>query len=150
MSSESELPSKPSTSKTYSGSCHCGANTFTVPISPPLEDPETTVLNCNCSICAKNGSLLVFVPAASINWIKGNFLPSSPSPISSSQSMSLPSIAPHSSRPSPPLCLDLLSLPVAYFTLRRSHTPNPLRLQQKDRKPLLLPDLRQLIRSRNG
>ncbi|RDI77260.1 hypothetical protein Vi05172_g12768 [Venturia inaequalis] len=67
----SSSPPPSTTSKTYSGSCHCRTNTFTVPISPPLEDPSTTVLNCNCSICAKNGSLLVFVPAASINWIKG-------------------------------------------------------------------------------
>lgn len=86
-------------SNTYSGSCHCGANTYTVPISPPLEDPETTVLNCNCSICAKNGSLLVFVPAASINWIKGVFPPllsyllSPPTPLFSSPS-SLPPISP--------------------------------------------------------
>jgi len=58
-------------SKTYTGGCHCGANTFSVPISPPLEDPETKVVSCNCSICDKNGYLLSFVPASSVTWTKG-------------------------------------------------------------------------------
>ncbi|KAF2433487.1 glutathione-dependent formaldehyde-activating enzyme [Tothia fuscella] len=58
-------------SKSYNGSCHCGSNTFSVTISPPLENPEQKVLSCNCSICTQNGYLLTFVPAANITWSKG-------------------------------------------------------------------------------
>ena len=40
----------------YKGSCHCGKVAFEV-------DGEITgVMDCNCSICARKGSLLWFVP----------------------------------------------------------------------------------------
>jgi len=61
----------PKPTKTYTGSCHCGANAFSVPVSPPLEDPEATVLSCNCTICTKSAYLLTFVPASSVTWTKG-------------------------------------------------------------------------------
>jgi hypothetical protein len=40
----------------YKGSCHCGRVAFEV------EGELTRVMECNCSICARKGSLLWFVP----------------------------------------------------------------------------------------
>jgi hypothetical protein len=40
----------------YKGSCHCGKIAFEV------EGDLTQVIDCNCSICTKKGSLLWFVP----------------------------------------------------------------------------------------
>ena len=40
----------------YKGSCHCGRIAFTV------EGDLKQVMECNCSLCAKRGSLLWFVP----------------------------------------------------------------------------------------
>ena len=40
----------------YQGSCHCGRVAFEV------EGEVTGVMDCNCSICARKGSLLWFVP----------------------------------------------------------------------------------------
>jgi len=42
----------------YSGSCHCGAVTFTVEGEPPAG-----AMSCNCSHCQRKGFLLSFVPA---------------------------------------------------------------------------------------
>jgi hypothetical protein len=42
----------------YSGSCHCGAITFTVDGDPPAQ-----AISCNCSHCRRKGFLLTFVPA---------------------------------------------------------------------------------------
>lgn len=41
----------------HEGGCHCGYITYSMKLSPPLE--EYTVLNCNCSICRRAGYLLV-------------------------------------------------------------------------------------------
>ena len=50
----------------YEGSCHCGAVRFRV------EAPEEiTVLECNCSICAKSGYLHLIVPASRFVLLKG-------------------------------------------------------------------------------
>ena len=43
---------------THKGGCHCGRITFEV------ERDITEVLACNCSLCAKRGGLLHFVPAS--------------------------------------------------------------------------------------
>lgn len=43
-------------SKTYAGGCHCGKVRYEV-----VTD-LATVISCNCSICAKRGWLLTFVP----------------------------------------------------------------------------------------
>ena len=43
---------------TYSGSCHCRRITF------EIDADISKVVECNCSICSKRGSLLAFVPAA--------------------------------------------------------------------------------------
>ena len=40
----------------YKGSCHCGEIAFEV------EGELTQVVDCNCSICSRKGSLLWFVP----------------------------------------------------------------------------------------
>jgi hypothetical protein len=40
----------------YKGSCHCGHIAFEV------EGELTQVMDCNCSICSRKGSLLWFVP----------------------------------------------------------------------------------------
>lgn len=40
----------------YKGSCHCGQIAFEV------EGDLTEVMDCNCSICSRKGSLLWFVP----------------------------------------------------------------------------------------
>ncbi|MGH8692686.1 MAG: GFA family protein, partial [Burkholderiales bacterium] len=42
--------------QTCKGSCHCGRIAFEVEGSPE------EVLECNCSICSRKGSLLWFVP----------------------------------------------------------------------------------------
>ena len=42
----------------YSGSCHCGAVTFTVAADAPGE-----AMTCNCSHCSRKGFVLTFVPA---------------------------------------------------------------------------------------
>jgi hypothetical protein len=44
----------------YRGSCHCGRIGFAV------EGELAQVMECNCSICTKRGSLLWFVPRASL------------------------------------------------------------------------------------
>jgi hypothetical protein len=45
---------------TYTGSCHCGNIRFEV--SGDID----SALACNCSICSRKGSLLWFVPRASL------------------------------------------------------------------------------------
>lgn len=42
----------------YTGSCHCGAVTFTVAADAPTE-----AMCCNCSNCSRKGFALTFVPA---------------------------------------------------------------------------------------
>ena len=44
--------------ETRRGGCHCGAVRYTVEL-----DREASALSCNCSMCAKAGTLLSFVPA---------------------------------------------------------------------------------------
>lgn len=45
----------------YQGSCHCGNIAFTVEGELPAE-----VMSCNCSLCQRKGSLMWFVPRASL------------------------------------------------------------------------------------
>ena len=45
---------------TYTGSCHCGIVSFEV------DGEIDSGLACNCSICSRRGSLLWFVPRASV------------------------------------------------------------------------------------
>ncbi|CAI6337174.1 unnamed protein product [Periconia digitata] len=45
----------------YRASCHCGLIQYSVVLSPPLHDIQSWVVECNCSICARNGYLNVYV-----------------------------------------------------------------------------------------
>ena len=49
----------------HTGSCHCGAVRYRVTMK--LEN----LITCNCSICARTGSILGFVPAASFELLQG-------------------------------------------------------------------------------
>jgi hypothetical protein len=45
----------------YAGSCHCGDIAFAV------EAEIDSLLECNCSICSRKGSLLFFVPRGKLD-----------------------------------------------------------------------------------
>lgn len=51
--------------KTYQGGCHCGAVRFRI------EADLSTVYACNCSICAREGWRLAFVPEAQFQLLSG-------------------------------------------------------------------------------
>lgn len=58
-SPKTSLPAfDPNNAQTYRASCHCATVQYTVLLSPPL--PEWKVISCNCSICTRNGYLLVY------------------------------------------------------------------------------------------
>lgn len=50
---------------TYTGGCHCGAVRFEV-----KADLSQTI-TCNCSMCAKTGSILAFAPAETFELVSG-------------------------------------------------------------------------------
>lgn len=50
----------------YSGSCHCGAVTFSVQAPEHLEADR-----CNCSICSKTGFLHLIVPRSAFTLLTG-------------------------------------------------------------------------------
>lgn len=52
--------------KTYEGSCHCGAVTYRVEMAPPDK-----AYACNCSMCSRAGWLLAFVPSEKFTLISG-------------------------------------------------------------------------------
>jgi hypothetical protein len=52
----------------YRASCHCGAVTFTVGISS-LSDQK--VKRCDCSICRRNGYLLIYPKRYDVNFQTG-------------------------------------------------------------------------------
>ena len=66
-----------SCSETYNGHCHCGTVQYKVTLSPPLhpKEPEPNarwkVVRCNCSICTRNGYLLVQPFTKSVEFTKG-------------------------------------------------------------------------------
>ncbi|KAH6637894.1 Mss4-like protein [Boeremia exigua] len=51
-------PFNASHTSTHPASCHCGAVQYTVTLSPPLTQQK--VGSCNCTICTKNGYLLLY------------------------------------------------------------------------------------------
>lgn len=55
-----------SEAKTYEGSCHCGAVRYQVDLA------LGPVVSCNCSICTRAGTLLVFVPADAFQVLSGS------------------------------------------------------------------------------
>jgi hypothetical protein len=52
--------------KTYEGSCHCGAVRYEVTMPPPSK-----AFACNCSICSRAGWLLAFTPATTFRLLTG-------------------------------------------------------------------------------
>lgn len=59
----------PADAQTYNAVCHCGTVQYTVGLSPPLERQK--VVECNCSICSRNGYLLVYPLREQVNVFKG-------------------------------------------------------------------------------
>jgi hypothetical protein len=55
-----------SEAKTHAGGCHCGKVRYEVKL-----DLGNPVIGCNCSMCAKVGSLLSFVPAGDFKLLSG-------------------------------------------------------------------------------
>ena len=51
----------------HEGGCHCGAVRYTVEI-----DPTADAMTCNCSMCARAGTLLQFVTPAQFKLVKGD------------------------------------------------------------------------------
>ncbi|KAF2187726.1 glutathione-dependent formaldehyde-activating enzyme [Zopfia rhizophila CBS 207.26] len=70
--SSGNTPESSKPSQTYTASCHCGRFKYHVTHSPPLSDPEASVTNCNCSICSRNGYLLIYVPESFVQFEKGS------------------------------------------------------------------------------
>jgi len=48
----------------YDGNCHCGAVKYTVECSALDQGHE--VSSCNCSICSRNGYLLIYCPKSDV------------------------------------------------------------------------------------
>jgi hypothetical protein len=48
----------PTDTETYNATCHCGSIQYTVTLSPPLN--RHPIVSCDCTICTKNGYLLVY------------------------------------------------------------------------------------------
>lgn len=57
----------------YTGGCHCGAVRFRFkgPLLTRQPGYHIPVKNCNCSICGKNGYLLIFPAREDIEWLNG-------------------------------------------------------------------------------
>ena len=53
-------------SETRQGGCHCGAVRYAVEL-----DRSAKALSCNCSMCGRAGTLLVFVPASRFHLERG-------------------------------------------------------------------------------
>ena len=51
--------------KKYTGGCHCGDVRYEVTM------PLSEVMQCNCSICSKTGTLLAFAPADQFRLLSG-------------------------------------------------------------------------------
>ncbi|KAH3908888.1 hypothetical protein HBH56_165030 [Parastagonospora nodorum] len=59
-------------SQTYTASCHCAAFTYTITTSPPLSHPSARISQCNCSICVKNGYLMIYPANTSVTFLTGS------------------------------------------------------------------------------
>jgi hypothetical protein len=56
---------------THKANCHCGAVRYTVTLPQPF--PEYKINQCNCSICEKNGYLLVYPIRRDLVFTQGMF-----------------------------------------------------------------------------
>ncbi|XP_014555653.1 hypothetical protein COCVIDRAFT_38691 [Bipolaris victoriae FI3] len=65
------LPSPSAPTASYTASCHCGAFTYTVTTSPPLNASDAVIKQCNCSICARNGYMFIYVANERVVFEKG-------------------------------------------------------------------------------
>jgi hypothetical protein len=73
MSSNQTTLAPPSeTSAIYTASCHCAAFIYTITTSPPLSCPSARISQCNCSICIKNGYLMIYPPNSAVTFVKGS------------------------------------------------------------------------------
>lgn len=54
--------------ETYKANCHCGQIKFAVTL-PDIK--TTTILRCNCSVCIKNGYLLVYPKKEDVQFVCG-------------------------------------------------------------------------------
>jgi hypothetical protein len=52
--------------ETCRGGCHCGKVRYEV-----MLDLSKPVISCNCSMCGRSGTLLMFVPAAELTLLSG-------------------------------------------------------------------------------
>ena len=52
--------------KEYVGGCHCGKVRYEVTL-----DITAPVISCNCSMCGRSGTLLMFVPAGDFKLLSG-------------------------------------------------------------------------------
>jgi hypothetical protein len=52
-------------SKTWKGSCHCGSVRYEV------DTDLSKVIECNCSMCGRAGTMLTFVPTSSFRLLSG-------------------------------------------------------------------------------
>jgi hypothetical protein len=59
----------PNNCQSYAASCHCGIVQYDVLLSPPL--PQWKVVSCNCSICSRNGYLLVYPERSQLHMKSG-------------------------------------------------------------------------------
>jgi hypothetical protein len=64
--------SPPDESATYTASCHCTTFLYTITTTPPLSSPSAQISQCNCSICTKNGYLMIYPPHTSVTFLKGS------------------------------------------------------------------------------
>lgn len=62
------MPTSESPLVTYNGNCHCGLVKFTATL-PDIRSGK--VVQCNCSICTKNGYLLVYPNREDVKFISG-------------------------------------------------------------------------------
>jgi hypothetical protein len=63
------VPAQTGEFETLNGNCHCGAVRFAIKISPPLKGYP--VVSCNCSICLRNGYLLVYPYREDVTFTQG-------------------------------------------------------------------------------
>lgn len=62
-------PDSNQSTETWNGSCHCGNVKFTLNLRGSLYEDNTTT--CNCTICTRNGYLMIYPQHTDITWHSG-------------------------------------------------------------------------------